>query len=106
MNALFELRFFLGAGMRSIVNFMVAFGLIWVGVLESATSSVEDFRQDLDDGDVEPERSVKRILAVGLVGSSIVSSIIINGRQTVILEGHEKFLDPNPMLSESFVGSE
>jgi hypothetical protein len=92
--------------MRSIVYFMVAFGLIWVGVLESATSSVDDFRHRPDGGDVEHQGSVKRILAVGLVGSLVVSSIITKGRQTVVPEGHEKFSESNQVLSKSFVGSE
>lgn len=92
--------------MRSIVYFMVAFGLIWVGVLESVTSSVDDFRHGLDGRELERERSVKRILAVGLVGSSVVSSIITKGRQTVVPEGHEKFSESNQVLSKSFVGSE
>ena len=106
MNFVFEMSGILGAGMRSIVYFMVAFGLIWVGVLESATSSVDDFRHRPDGGDVEHQGSVERILAVGLVGNLVVTSIITNGRQTVIAEGHETFSEPNQVLYRSVVGSD
>ena len=106
MNFVFEMSGILGAGMRSIVYFMVAFGLIWVGVLESVTSSVDDFRHGLDGRELECERSVKRILAVGLVGSSVVTSIITNGRRTVIAEGHETFSESNQVLSRSVEGSD
>jgi hypothetical protein len=106
MNFVFEMSGTLGAGMRSIVYFMVAFGLIWVGVLESATSSVDDFPHRPDGGDVEHQGSVERILAVGLVGNLVVKSIITNGRRTVIAEGHETFSESNQVLSRSVEGSD
>jgi len=86
--------------MRVIVYFIVAIGLIWVGVLESASSSVEDFRRYSDDHVLDDRtRSIQRVLAVGLVGDLVVSKIISDGRDTVITEGNEEFSLPSPAFS-------
>ena len=80
--------------------FMIAVGLIWVGVLESASSSVEDFRRYSDDNVLDHGHgSIQRVLAVGLVGDLVVSKIISDGRETVITEGNEEFSLPSPAFS-------
>ena len=88
--------------MRVILYFIAAIGLIWVGVLESASSSVEDFKRYSDAHILDHGHgSIQRVLAVGLVGDLVVSKIISDGRDTVIIEANEEFSLPIPVLSES-----
>jgi hypothetical protein len=88
--------------MRIIVYCIVAIGLIWIGVLESASSSVKDFNRISGNKVVDDGRfSIQRVLAVGLVGDLVVSKIISDGRDTVIIEGNEEFSLPIPVFSES-----
>jgi hypothetical protein len=71
-------------------------------VLESASSSVEDFKRYSDAHVLDHGHgSIQRVLAVGLVGDLVVSKIISDGRDTVIIEGNEEFSLPIPVLSES-----
>lgn len=92
-----------GVVMRILVYFMVAIGLIWIGVLESASSSVKDFKRHANTEALESQRSIHRVIAVGFVGDRVVSKIVSNGRQTVLSKGNEKFLVPDPAVS---IGSE
>jgi hypothetical protein len=86
--------------MRVILLFIVAIGLIWVGVLESATSSVKDFKQHSNGEALENQRSIRRVFAVGLVGDLVVKKIISDGRHTIIIKGNEKFLTPDEVSSD------
>ena len=86
--------------MRVVVYFFVAIGLIWIGVLESASSSVKSFNQHGNAEVLENQRSINRILAVGFVGDRMVSKIISDGRQTVLSKGNEKFLEPHAATSQ------
>jgi hypothetical protein len=86
--------------MRVILYFIAAIGLIWVGVLESASSSVEDFKRYSDAHVLNHGHgSMQRVLAVGLVGDLVVSKIISDGRDTVIIDGNEEFSLPSPIFS-------
>ena len=78
--------------MRVVVYFVVAIGLIWIGVLESASSSVKSFNQHGNAEVLENQRSIHRILAVGFVGDRVVSKIISNGSHPVVSKSNEKFL--------------
>ena len=77
--------------MRVVVYFIVAIGLIWIGVLESATSSVKSFDQHGNAEFLENQRSTHRILAVGFVGSRVVSKIVTNA----VSNANEKFPGDN-----------
>ncbi|ETN92853.1 hypothetical protein U062_00735 [Gammaproteobacteria bacterium MOLA455] len=81
--------------MRFVVYFIIAIGFVWIGVLESASSSVKDFNRHANTEALESQRSIRRVLAVGFVGDRVVSKIVSNGRQTVLSKGNEKFLAPD-----------
>jgi hypothetical protein len=83
--------------------FMIAVGLIWVGVLESAFLSADDFKRRANNEALEQQRSIQSILALGSVGSLVASKIISDGRETVIFEGNEKFLALDEVLIKSVV---
>ena len=81
--------------MRVVVYFIVAIGLIWIGVLESATSSVKSFNQHGNADFLENQRSTHRILAVGFVGSRVVSKIVTNESHVAVSNANEKFPGDN-----------
>ena len=87
--------------MRVILYFIIAIGLIGVGVFESASMSADDFKRRANNEAVEQQRSIQSILALGSVGSLVASKIISDGRETVIFEGNEKFLAPDEVLIKS-----
>ena len=76
------------------VCFMFAICLIWVGVLESGTSSVKDFKEYPSGKALDNQHSIRGVIAVGLVGELVVKKIISHGCSTIILEGNEEFLTP------------
>lgn len=89
--------------MRVILYFIIAIGLIWVGVFESASLSADDFKRRANNEAVVSQRSIRSTLALGAVGSLIASKIISDGRQTVMLKDNERFLAPDEVLIENVV---
>tara|TARA_B110001450_G_C17562131_1_gene457183 strand:- start:608 stop:880 length:273 start_codon:yes stop_codon:yes gene_type:complete len=89
--------------MRVILYFIIAIGLIGVGVFESASMSADDFKRRANNEAVVNERSIRSILALGSVGSLIALKIISDGRQTVMQKGNERFLAPGEVLIKSDV---
>jgi hypothetical protein len=89
--------------MRVILYFIIAIGLIGVGVFESASMSADDFKRRANNEAVVNQRSIRSILALGSVGSLIALKIISDGRQTVMLKGNERFLAPGEVLIKSDV---
>lgn len=81
--------------MRVVVYFIVAIGLIWIGVLESASSSVRSFNQHGNAEFLESQRSIHRILAVGFVGGRVVSKVVSNDSHVAVPNGNEKFPGDN-----------
>ncbi|MDB9805155.1 hypothetical protein OAC12_03365 [Porticoccaceae bacterium] len=75
--------------------FIVAIGLIWIGALESASSSVRSFNQHGNAEFLENQRSIHRILAVGFVGGRVVSKIVSNDSHVAVPNGNEKFPGDN-----------
>lgn len=89
--------------MRVILYFIIAIGLIWVGVFESASLSADDFKRRANNEAVVSQRSIRSTLALGAVGSLIASKIISDGRQTVMLKDNERFLAPDEVLIKNVV---
>ena len=89
--------------MRVILYFIIAIGLIGVGVFESASMSADDFKRRANNEAVVNERSIRSILALGSVGSLIALKIISDGRQTVMQKGNQRFLAPGEVLIKSDV---
>ena len=89
--------------MRVILYFIIAIGLIGVGVFESAFLSADDFKRRANNEAVMSQRSIRSTLALGAVGSLIASKIISDGRQTLMLEENERFLAPDEVLIENVV---
>jgi hypothetical protein len=81
--------------MRVVVYFIVAIGLVWIGVLESASSSVKRFNQHGNAEFLENQQSIRRILAVGFVGGRVVSKIVSNDSHVAVPNGDEKFPGDN-----------
>ena len=89
--------------MRVILYFIIAIGLIGVGVFESASMSADDFKRRANNEAEVNQRSIRSILALGSVGSLIALKIISDGRQTVMQKGNERFLAPGEVLIKSDV---
>lgn len=89
--------------MRVILCFVIAIGLIGVGVFESASLSADDFKRRANNEAIVNQRSIQSILALGAVGNLVASKIISDGRQTVIFKGNEKFLAPGGVSIETVV---
>ena len=89
--------------MRVILYFIIAIGLIGVGVFESASMSADDFKRRANNEAEVNQRSIRSILALGSVGSLIALKIISDGRQTVMLKGNERFSAPGEVLIKSDV---
>jgi len=86
--------------MRIIPLFIIAMGLIWVGVLESGASSVNDFKHHASGKTLDKQSSIRRLLSVGFVGDLVVKKIISDGRRTIILKGNENFLAPGEVSTD------
>ena len=76
--------------MRVILLYIIAIGLIWVGVLESAFSSAHSLDDHSNAESIESQLSIRRILAVGFVGGGVVLKMISNDSHRVISKGNEK----------------
>ena len=87
--------------MRILVYFMVAIGLIWIGVLESAMSSVKSFNQHGNAEFLESQQSIHRILAVGFVGGRVVSKVVSNDSHVASLNGNETSLGDNGHVAKN-----
>ena len=86
--------------MRVVVYFIVAIGLIWIGVLESGASSVNDFKHHARGKTLDKQSSIRRFLSVGFVGDLVVKKIISDGRGTIILKDNENFLAPGEVSTD------
>ena len=84
--------------MKATIWFIVAIALMSIGVLESASSSVEDFNRYSASPALKYERSLQQVLSIGLVGEAVAAKIIHKGRDTVMQAGNEKFLAPSDVL--------
>ena len=86
--------------MRVILLYIIAIGLIWVGVLESAFSSAHSLDHLSNAETIESQLSIRRILAVGLVGDRVVSKMISNDGHTMTSNGNEKVIGPNDHVAQ------
>ena len=86
--------------MRIVIAYGVAIGLIWVGVLETASSSAKSFKQYCNAETLESQRSIHRALAVGFIGGRVVSKIISNPSHIVEPNGSEKCIGPNSHVAK------
>ena len=86
--------------MRLIIYYMFAIGFIWVGVFESAALSVKDFKEHSSGEALDYQRSIRRVIAVGLVGDLVVKKIISDGRLTIILKGNAIFLTSDEVSTD------
>ena len=86
--------------MRVVVYFIVAIGLIWIGVLESGASSVNDFKHHASEKNLDKQSSIRRLLSVGFVGDLVVKKKISDGRGTIISKGNEHFLAPGEVSTD------
>ena len=86
--------------MRIVIAYGVAIGLIWVGVLETASSSAKSFKQYCNAETLESQRSIHRALAVGFIGGRVVSKIISNPSHIVEPNGSEKCIGPNDHVAK------
>jgi hypothetical protein len=84
--------------MKTAMWFIVAVALMSIGVLESASLSVEDFNRGSTSPAPTYERSLHQVLSIGLVGEAVAAKIIHKGRETVMQTGNEQFLAPSDVV--------